>query len=289
MMPFLNHQRFLAYLLLIALSHSFTVPKPRFPSHSKYSSRELYQHFSSVKTESSSLPTKNNVNHGIAVEALKEEVEALLIQSNGEVAIETLEPMLERIEAKNTVQEPNRDPSFKGRWHVWYTNCPPPSNGRLGPFQGSAEQDISTSSEGQQGDAYNNILRLPANSKDGQWLTVVLDGVWEEWDGNYLPDDDHDDGTTWVEAIGPQKDQDLGASFWKVTFLRLNFNLFGNLVFSKEFPARVARIWRSTYLDDDTKIVRAGRTGRADDESVFYMKRSIRPTNDLAKQGTLAS
>jgi hypothetical protein len=267
MMKFLNHQRCLSFLLLIVLIHSYTISKRRIPSHSKYSRRELYPSFGSFKTESSSLPTNNAA--GTAVETLKEEAEALMIQSNGKVGIETLEPLLERIEAKNTVQEPNRDPGFKGRWHVWYTNCPPPSNGQLGPFQGSAEQDIAMEGDGE---AYNNILRLPANCNDGQWLTVVLDGLWEEWDGNHLS------AGTLVEAA-PNKDQDWGARFWKVTFLRLNFNLFGNLVLSKEFPARVARVWRSTYLDDNTKIVRAGRTGRADDESVFYMKRSIRPTN----------
>ena len=28
-----------------------------------------------------------------------------------------------------TPREPNRSPKFFGEWHVWYTNCPPPSNG----------------------------------------------------------------------------------------------------------------------------------------------------------------
>ena len=58
------------------------------------------------------------------------------------------------------------------------SNAPPPSNGQLGPFQGSSEQAIAT-----QGDSYKNILRLPPNSKDGEWLAVVLDGIWEDWDG----------------------------------------------------------------------------------------------------------
>jgi len=34
-----------------------------------------------------------------------------------------------KLEELNLTSEPNRSPTFFGEWHVWYTNCPPPSNG----------------------------------------------------------------------------------------------------------------------------------------------------------------
>ena len=143
---------------------------------------------------------------------------------------------------------------------------------------GSSEQEIAMT-----GDSYKNILRLPPNSKDNEWLTVVLDGVWEDWDGQTLIDDEAPSALSTRQqqkkeaTIDTAKDQDWGAKYWKVTFLRLNFNLFGNQLISKAFPDGVSRVWRTTYLDQNTRIVRAGRTGQSDDEYVFYMKRSPRP------------
>ena len=108
-------------------------------------------------------------------------------------------------------------------------------------------------------------------------MTVVLDGIWEDWDGIEIKEGE--EATVESSPSTNSTGQDWGAKFWKVTFLRLNFNLFGKRVLRKDFPAGVARVWRTTYLDNDTRIVRAGGTGRVDDESVFYMKRSPRPSS----------
>lgn len=189
----------------------------------------------------------------------------MIIDSKGNIAVESLEPVFAQIEAHNSNAEPNRSPLYKGIWHVWYTNCPPPSNGKLGPFQGSAEQDITPVGS----NTYNNILRLPSHSGDNEWLTVVLRGIWEDWNGIELDSDS--------DVLGSKtEDMDWGAAFWKVTFKKLEFSLFGNQFASIDFPPDTARIWRTTYLDETTRIVRAGRTGRKEDESVFYMKRSPR-------------
>ena len=206
------------------------------------------------------------------VQALFDNVEQKMIQSNGKVSVDVLEPILARIEATNTYDEPNRSQTYKGQWYTWYTNCPPPSNGQLGPFQGSSEQEIPLT-----GNSYDNILRLPPNSENS-WLTVTLEGKWEDWNGILLDDDNNDDGSS--SSGNNTNEEDWGAKYWKVTFLRLNFSLFGNKVFSQEFPPNVARVWRTTYLNDTTgtRIVRAGQTGRIDDEYVFYMKRTPRPT-----------
>lgn len=210
------------------------------------------------------------------VTGAKETLETMLVDKNGKVGIEVLEPYLKAVESRNTYKEPNREANYKGTWHVWYSNAPPPSNGQLGPFQGSAEQAIAI-----QGDSYKNVLRLPPNSSDDAWLTVVLDGIWEDWDGQEIQENGVENAAAATAAADTgsksRNDPDWGAKFWKVTFLRLNFILFGKQLLSKDFPAGVARVWRTTYLDDETRIVRAGRTGRVEDESIFYMKRTPRP------------
>jgi len=173
------------------------------------------------------------------------------------------ETWLCRLEALNANTQPNRDPAYLGDWHVWYTNAPPPSNGQLGPFQGTAAQSIEDASTR----SYQNLLGVPPND----WLTATLDGVWEDWDGVYL-DSNADDVT---DAVAVDKTMDWGAAHWKVTFLRLRITLFRKFnVVDKEFPPGTSRVWRTTYLDDEIRIVRAGKTGRIEDEMVFYTKRT---------------
>lgn len=173
------------------------------------------------------------------------------------------EPWLCRLEELNSSREPNRDQGFLGDWHVWYTDAPPPSNGRLGPFQGTAAQHIDDAMTR----SYQNLLAVPPND----WLTATLDGRWEEWDGVYLDGDEE-------YAAAVDKNMDWGAAHWKVTFLRLRISLFKKFdVVNKEFPPNTSRVWRTTYLDDGIRIVRAGKTGRVEDEMVFYTKRTPPP------------
>jgi hypothetical protein len=187
---------------------------------------------------------------------------------------------IERLEtstsATTITDQPNRAPGFLGTWHVWYTDCPPPSNGKLGPFQGTAGQAI----EGSDTRAYKNLLSVPPND----WLTAVLEGVWEDWDGallsSALTEDTDAAAQGKTEATKGEKspeNSDWGANHWKVTFLNLRISIFGFPLFTKEFPASTARVWRTTYLDDDIRVVRAGKTGRVEDEVVFYTKRSPPP------------
>lgn len=187
------------------------------------------------------------------------------------------EELLCRLEELNAVKEPNRSPAFLGEWHVWYTNCPPPSNGQLGPFQGSAGQVIDASAFESGAPSYQNLLKVPPND----WLTATLDGIWEDWDGVYLNNIRDDSDTALIaspdeDPVG--KSKDWGADHWKVTFLRLTIAVFGFPLVKKEFPPGTARIWRTTYLDDEIRIVRAGKTGRLTDEVVFYTKRTVPPT-----------
>lgn len=171
-------------------------------------------------------------------------------------------PLIQQLEAIPSLDEPNRSPEFLGEWNVFYTDCPPPSNGKLGPFQGTASQVILDESTR----SFKNVLRVPPND----WLTAVLDGVYEDWDG-----------VTLDEEAAPQSlplsEADWGARHWKVTFLQLQISCLGFPLFTKEFGPNTSRVWRTTYLRDDIRIVRAGKTGRLKDEVVFYTKRSATP------------
>jgi hypothetical protein len=163
-----------------------------------------------------------------------------------------LEAAFQKLEENFTLDEPARSPLVEGSWIVDYTTAPPPSNGQLGPFKGIARQVVNL------GDGtYRNLLSVPPND----WLTASLDATWTEWDGVYLDD------TKEVSSL-----QDAGGSCWKVTFESLTIRLFGIPLFTKIFDG-VERVWRTTYVDDETRIVRAGRTGREDDEMFFYMTR----------------
>lgn len=190
------------------------------------------------------------------------------------------------LEKFHSIAEPNRSPQFFGEWHVWYTNCPPPSNGQLGPFQGTTRQVVqgapntsgASSLDKSQHHSYQNLLQVPPND----WLTATLDGVWEEWDGTYLDLAKHSETGRAVDLINENQREasdrtDFGATCWKVSFVELRIALFGFTVVKQQFPVGTSRIWRTTYLDDEIRIVRAGKTGRPQDEYVFYTRRSTPP------------
>ena len=91
--------------------------------------------------------------------------------------------------------------------------------------------------------AYQNFLNVAPND----WLTATLDGVWEDWDGVVI----RDKADKVPENVStPDPSRDWGAS----------------------------RVWRTTYLKDDVRIVRAGKTGRREDEVYFYTRRNPAPT-----------
>ena len=102
---------------------------------------------------------------------------------------------------------------------------------------------------------------------------AVLDGVYEDWDGTVL--DDSSSSSTTKEKRPTQLD--WGARHWKVTFLKLTISVFGFPLIQKEFPPDTSRVWRTTYMQDDIRIVRAGKTGRIEDEVIFYTKRQPKP------------
>lgn len=212
-------------------------------------------HATSTQTHNSAHTTQSNMND---VQSLAASIEDRIANK-----IEP-EPLLCQLEEKNTNREPNRDSNSFGTWHVYYTNAPPPSNGELGPFRGGVKQSIQDAST----KSYKNLLSVPPYD----WLSAVLEGIWEEWDGIYLDSDDDNDKS--CSNITSEK-RDWGTDHWKVTFLNLKITLFQKFtIVNTVFPPNTSRVWRTTYLDDEIRIVRAGKTGRRKDEVIFYTKRA---------------
>lgn len=204
-----------------------------------------------------SLPTRRRVPllHS-AVSSIKDSLRSLMAATDrGRSASaqqrKEMEINIRTLERDCNLAEPARSALVEGSWIVDYTTAPPPSNGQLGPFKGTARQVVNLGNG-----TYQNLLSVPPND----WLTASLDATWTEWDGVYL-DDDEDASL-----------DNVGGSCWKVTFESLTIRLFGVPFFTKKFDG-VERVWRTTYVDDETRIVRAGRTGRETDEMLFYMTR----------------
>lgn len=146
----------------------------------------------------------------------------------------------------------------KQSWH-YLIRVTEQSNNRVG----IAKQVIDV-----KGGRYRNELYVGGSGADGDedaWLTAVLDASWNEWDGAFL-DSGADDAAV-SDGV------DYGATTWKVDFETLQISAFGIPLFTQKFKAGTARTWKMTYLDDETRIVRAGKTGRPGDDVIFYMKR----------------
>ena len=194
---------------------------------------------------------------------------------------------LSHLESLCPLIEPARSPLMDGPWIVLYTDAPPPSNGQLGPFlKGVAKQVIDL-----QKGTYKNELYVGGTGADedqNAWLSAVLEATWKEWDGVYL-DNNADSSNGENENYGEASDTrsntntassstppamiDHGATTWRVDFVSLTLSIFQLPIFTQHFQEGTARTWKMTYLDEDTRIVRAGKTGRGEDDWIFYMRR----------------
>ena len=213
-----------------------------------------------------------------------------------------IDTLVQSLESLCPYEEPARMPEMAGKWIVDYTTAPPPSNGKLGPFEGIARQIIDLDAG-----TYVNYLSVPGDIEK-EFLSAKLEATFEEWDGTLLKDDrikgDQDDSTevadvepaaeeepptttkNWLQSITsifePKQKQpstkkvapDYGADSWKVDFKTLTIKLFGFKVLEKSFDEGTSRVWKMSYLDKDgTRIVRAGRTGLDKDAMLFYMQK----------------
>ena len=115
-------------------------------------------------------------------------------------------------------------------WRVAYTNAPAPSNGRLGVFSGASFQVVDATRR-----RYSNVLSVPPEN----WLRCELRARWD-----VLEDD----------------------ALWLATFESVEIKVFDRFVLGKKVwgEGEVTRVWRTTYVDDDVRVVRAARTREAE-------------------------
>ena len=153
-------------------------------------------------------------------------------------ARQRIDDAVQELECINPTDSPGLSEGMGGNWVVRYSDAPPPSNGVLGPFLGMAYQNIDLEKE-----TYENLLKVGGNEA---WLRASLIATWDVLDGTR----------------------------WKVYFQSLSISLLGVVLFSKRFED-VTRIWKFTYLDEHTRVMRAGRTGRDEDDVLFFMERVV--------------
>lgn len=207
--------------------------------------------------------------------------------------VEKIDDLIKTLENQCPLTEPARSPLMGGKWIVDYSTAPPPSNGKLGPFVGIARQIIDL-----EDGTYVNYLSVPGDISK-EWLSAKLEATFEEWDGVFLEGGNEDsvqEEPEPEEIEQPKKNEnffesfismmsrgtnsnsksaittDYGASSWKVDFQSLTIKVLGITLVQQTFE-NTSRVWKMSYLDDDTRIVRAGRTGKDEDNMVFFMSR----------------
>ena len=108
-------------------------------------------------------------------------------------------------------------------------------------------------------------IRGKESGGEKKWKDAVVN-VDDDDDDDDSKDDDNDSPTN-NDVI------DYGATSWKVDFKTITISLFDIPLLKQQFKEGTSRVWRMSYLDNDTRIVRAGRTGKGEDDVVFYMIR----------------
>lgn len=179
----------------------------------------------SIVTASSSSPIAGRSER----ESTKDALRACIANASAPDVIERRASALEAYYTKN--DDAYVEVETNGTWRVLYTNAPPPSDGTLGPLRGESFQVVDASER-----RYENVLSVPPES----WLRVVLRARYEPMDT-------------------------VDATMWKVRFEDVTVRLFDRFdAVKKTFdPNATTRIWQTTYLDENCRIVRAGRTEEA--------------------------
>lgn len=243
---------------------SASIASPRARGAPSLASRPVAARAQSRASSSSSVETATSSGElAAAKRAVLDAVEGtsrgLRCDDARRAAVERAISALERL---NPTPAPAASPLQAGSWEVMYSTAPPPSNGALGPFLGTAYQDIDVN-----GGTYVNRLVLPRD-----WLGAELSARWER--------------------VGEDP------SLWRVAFDDVVVFAFRRRLFAKTFRD-VERVWDQTFVDADTRVVRAARTmvglrgerarGRRavagdEDDCVFVMKRVAESTRSTTER-----
>lgn len=189
------------------------------------------------------------------------------VQPNGLTATKIqqkeIETLVSQIEKNNPTKSPSTSDLMNGYWRLLYTDFDPPaeSSGKLGPFVGDVFQDLNSKKL-----LIKNILKVGFPSIIGA-LTANLS----------IPN-----GNTWyviillflIDVLQQSLNTRIHSIYREIEFDRVENSIFGIPLPSKVFPPKSQiRVWRITYLDQDLRIMRAGRPESKPSEYFIFILR----------------
>jgi hypothetical protein len=220
---------------------------------------------------STMMPSEKKLNVEKVKEDIRSKIESTQRGLSGTFAEkQSIDSLIQSLE-KECIKEPARSTLMDGKWIVDYTTAPPPSNGKLGPFVGVARQIIDLDRG-----TYVNYLSVPG-SIEKEWLSACLDASFQEWDGILLENkiegwtgsseidqydqtsstkklDTFDSFLKGFDLFNTKRNIDYGATCWKVDFRTLEIKLLGFPILKKKFDQGTSRVWKMTYLDQETRV-----------------------------------
>lgn len=171
-------------------------------------------------------------------------------QPNGINAVSSvrreISSIVEELEGRNPTERPALSDRMSGFWRMHYTDFSPPatSSGKLGPFIGEVYQDLYPTNQTSSSGVIENILRI-----------------------------------TFPPIVGAlvAKQRIVADDTWSIEFQRLSNKIadFIQLPIGTFPPGSQIRLWQITYLDDDLRIMRAGRLPLRCDESFIFIFRRL--------------
>ena len=168
-------------------------------------------------------------------------------QPSTRVEINSIIASLEKL---NPTTTPALSEKMNGFWRMDYTDFSPPatSSGKLGPFIGEVYQDLYGSNQTSTAGIIKNILRIKFPPIIGALVA---------------------------------KQRIVADDTWSIEFDRLSNKVAGliQLPIVAFPPGSQLRLWQITYLDDDLRIMRAGRLPLRRDESFIFIFRRL-PDSD---------
>lgn len=149
---------------------------------------------------------------------------------------ETISALVNALEKFNVTPRPARSAQQEGLWTLLYTDLPPAeSSGKIGPFIGAVTQNLE-----------------PSRNRIENILTVKSVGI---------------------RGVLSAKQSVVDDFTWLITFDRLSVSIFGIKLVDRPFPRQEIRTWRTVFLSDSLRIIRAKRLESGDEGFLFILAR----------------
>ena len=239
----------LMIMIILNPSDSFRMPSAMLCNQDiqhKYGGSSLTRCCSSIVTNMLTLTSSEEIPH--MKNTLYELVDRC--QPNGINALASvrmeISSIVEELERRNPTERPALSNRMNGFWRMHYTDFSPPatSSGKLGPLIGEVYQDLYPTNQTSSSGVIKNILRI-----------------------------------TFPPIVGAlvAKQRIVADDTWSIEFQCLSNKIAGfiRLPISTFPPGSQIRLWQIIYLDDDLRIMRAGRLPLRRDESFIFIFRRL--------------